>query len=457
MTVVCLTNLGIPTGAASGAEAGAPDRAERVTERVAELGTLLLERAPRVRMEAGTDRGQRPALVWADARGLEARSLAEALLGLLRAGGVAAPRAGIASTPVAAEIAARHPAPPPDSAVIEVPPDEDRAFLAPQPLAVLGPEPDLLALLDGTGLERCGDLAALDQASVEVRFGAGGVALWRLARADDRRLLFGAAPRPLPHASLEWTDYTLHDAERLLFVVNRLVGSVCTALRQLGQGARAFTVSFALVRGQPVEHTFRPSRPSADATAWVRLVRHELERLRLPDGATGIAVRVDAVDAATSVQGDLLDRGFATAREAEAALARVLERDGVLLLPESTRHPLLRRRTRWLEQEAALVWARPQLGPGDTEPALALHLLAEPEPVEVETADRRGFAVPQRYRDAEGWHDLLAASGPDCVSGGRWTEAYAYELYCCVRADGELVQLGRDARRGAWELHGSWR
>ena len=125
-------------------------------------------------------------------------------------------------------------------------------------------------------------------------------------------------------------------------------------------------------------------------------------------------------------------------------MARVLDQGATLVTPTSTRHPLLRRRTRWREQEPALVWARPQIGPGEVEPELLLHLLPEPEPVEVEARDRRGFAAPVRYRDKDGWHELVTASGPDCVSGGRWEgeEAYAWELYCCVRKDGELVHEG---------------
>ncbi|HEU5171188.1 MAG TPA: hypothetical protein VFU46_11655 [Gemmatimonadales bacterium] len=453
MTCVCLSSFATPTGAASAAE----------------LGPLLLERAPRVRVDGRTASiGQpsgyrpsgrpavRPSVIWADARGLHARSLAEALLSIQRGQGCVAPRAGVARAPVAAMVAAHWGDP--AAAIAEVPPGGDRDFLAPLPIAVLDPAPDLLSLLDGTGLERCGDLAALEQQDVEPRFGAEGVALWRLARGDDRRLLFGPAPRPLPSASLEWTDYELRDTERLLFVVNRLAGSVTAALRELGQGARSFTLAFSLARGGTVEHPFHPSHATADQRAWLRLIRHALERARLPDTVSGISLRVDAVFPSGSVQGDLLDRGFATAQEAEAAMARTLDQGATLIAPRNSRHPLLRRRTEWREQESALVWARPQLGPGDVEPALVLHLLPDPAPVLVETTDRRGFAAPVRYRGPDGWHELVAVSGPDCVSGGQWEgEPYAWELYCCVRMDGELVQLGRDARGGGWVLQGNWR
>ncbi len=434
MTCVCLSSFGTPTGAASAAD----------------LAPLLLERAPRVRVA-------HPLIIFADARGLHARTLAEALLSILRGQGCTAPRAGVAITPVAAMVASCFGDP--ASSILEIPPGADRDFLAPFPVAVLDPAPDISSLLDGTGIERCGELAELAREDVEVRFGPEAVALWRLARADDRRLLFGPAPRALPHAALEWTDYELRDTERLLFVINRLAGSVTGSLRELGQGVREFTLTFMLARGGVVEHPFHPSRATADQRTWIRLIRHALERERLPDLVSGIALRVDAVFPSESVQGDLLDRGFATAREAEAAMARVLDQGATLVAPKRNRHPLLRRRSEWVPQESALVWARPQIGPGDVEPELLLHLLLEPEPIEVETVDRRGFTAPVRYRDREGWHELVAASGPDCVSGGRWEgeAAYAWELYCCVRADGELVQLGRDAQGDAWVLHGNWR
>src|SRR4029453_6049809 len=118
----------------------------------------------------------------------------------------------------------------------------DRSWIAPFPVSVLGAEPDLANLLEGTGIESCGDLASLDQAAVELHFGAAGVQLWHLARADDRSLLFGPPQQPLPQSSLRWADYVLRDPERLLFVINRLAGSVTASLRELGQGARTFTL-----------------------------------------------------------------------------------------------------------------------------------------------------------------------------------------------------------------------
>ena len=442
MTFVCLSRLAGPTGAGSAAEADAGARA-------AELAPRLLTSAPRVRAEA---RG----LIWADARGLPARPLMVALL--RERGGCLEPHAGIARTAIAAEVASLFGR----ETIVEIPPGGEREFLSSHDVSVLGPDPALARLLEGTGIEHCGDLARLGQAAVEVRFGPPGVALWRLARADDPRRLFDPTIRPLPDASLEWTDYALRDPERLLFAINGLAGTVCAALRETGQGATAFTLAFALAGGATVEQSFSPSRANASQRTWMRLIRDVLERIRLPDAVVGVFLRVDAAARSEIVQGDILDRGFGTAQVAEEALARILDQGSVVVTPDNSRHPLLARRTRWVEQPPALVWARPQIGPEDTEPALALHLRPEPEPVEVATADRRGFAAPLRYRRREGsgpdgWCELVSASGPDCISGGQWDEPYACELYCCVRRDGAIVLLSRDARGGEWLEVGEWR
>ena len=78
-------------------------------------------------------------------------------------------------------------------------------------------------------MESCGDLARLDLESVEVRLGAEGARLWRLSRADDSRRIFTTVPRSLPSASLDWVDYTLKDPERLVFIINALIGNITTA------------------------------------------------------------------------------------------------------------------------------------------------------------------------------------------------------------------------------------
>ena len=474
MSFVCLWSPTWPTGAAFPAD----------------LAVALLAEAPRIAVgEAGR--------LWADARGLSGSALAETLLHVVRDAGVHDVQAGVAMTAIAAEVAAVYGGVP--SSGFQVPsegrslgtenlepgtwnlepgtpriirPGADRDFLAPHSISVLSPPDDLVPLLAGIGVETCADLARLPAESIEVRLGADGVKLWRLARADDQRWLFHPTRHALPSASIDWVEYTLTDAGRLTFIINALAGSVCDELTTRGERAREISLVFSLASQKPLVHTIRTARPSADRARWMRLVRDTLERLTLPDAVTGIAFRVEGVTGNEGMQGDLFDRGFASAAAVEDSLAQLIDDQGddVLVTPENSRHPLLEARTKWVAEgpvrgprsevrgEKRYPGPRTQdLGPR-TSPTLVLQLLTPPRAIVVTTEQRRDHEIPVRYRDDDRWHDVVEAAGPDRVSGGQWDVTYAREYYRCVREDGLLVWLFRDAARAdtGWYLHGWW-
>jgi hypothetical protein len=443
MSFVCLSTPRWRTDAASAAE----------------LAPALLACVPRVVTDA---RG----LLWADARGLDARAVASELLELVRSRDVEDVRVGVASTPIAAEIAVRG-----DSGLraaqrapadcVFVDPATDAQFIAPHSIELLSPSAKLLPLLDGTGIATCGDLAVLDRESVEVRFGVEGVRLWQLARADDRRPIFTEVPRELPHASIEWTDYTLTDPERLIFIINALAERVTTSLEERGESAREIALVFTLANREESVHRVRFTRPTASRKTWMRQLRAQLERVTLGDAVTGVLLRVDAIAAKRSPQGDLFDRGFASAGATEQALAQLIDDQGeILLTPQRTEHALLERRTRWVAESPAALVERSgsEIGAGHAPilPHLTLQLLPHPEPITVITSERRDHRIPVRYQEGSRWHSLADVAGPDRVSGGHWEETYAREYFRGVREDGVMVWVYRDALDGSWFFHGWW-
>jgi protein ImuB len=387
---------------------------------------------------------------------MSAEPLARDLLQLFHDNGVEKVRAAISLAPVCAEVAARYG----KGALIAVPPGSERDYLARHPVGVLEPSLALSSLLDGIGVESCGDLAKLDLESVEVRFGAEGARLWRFSRADDSRRIFAIMPRALPAASLDWVDYTLKDPERLVFIINALIGNITTELRSRGQGAREMTMIFSLANRESFEHLVRPARSTASHKAWMRLIRTHLERITLPDGVVGITIRVESVTGEVERQGDIFDRGFATASAAEETIAQLLDDQGaVVVTPRNTRHPLIDRRTEWVSQDPSQASARIQLRErvvkATAAPSLTLQLLPEPRRIAVTTKRRRDHQVPLQYRDKQ-WMMIISAAGPDRVSGGQWAEPYAREYFRCVTDDGMMVWLYRDARSDEWYLHGWW-
>ena len=487
MTFVCLWSPHWAT-------AGAP---------LADLAAALLKEAPRVATDA---RG----VIWADARGLPAPRLAWALLERLRTAGAGADggevRAGVSAVPVAAEVAARSgdspvirnsgdpftiggplrnpetrsaqtnriPSRPPiapsssESGITFVEPGHERAFLAPLPIELLQPDVRLHSLLDGVGIRQCGELAALDRGAVEARFGGAGAALWRLSRADDPRLLFSPIPSERPGASMDFIDYAVSNAGRLVFTANALLGSVCETLRSRGERARAMTLAFTLSGGEVARRTLRCARPTAERSIWLRRIQGLLERWVLPDSVTGVGLQVERTEAASATQGDIFDRGFATAGTAAEAVARLVDEHGeMFFVPETEPFPLAERRSRWLAREpeqiteAAIEQDLSTTEPASSglQPCLTLQLLAEPRRVAVRVRSRRDHLIPTQYldlREDREWKALITAAGPDRISGGHWEAPYAREYFRCVTESGTLVWLFRDAVENLWFLHGKW-
>jgi hypothetical protein len=411
------------------------------------LSPSFLKVVPRLSLE-----GERR-LIWADSRSLSPSETAASLLTVLKQCQITGAQVGVSIVPIAAEIAARHPALSSTVTIISL--GDERKFLAPQPVGVLGPSPQLESLFEGVGIEKCADLARLESESVEVRFGAEGVQLWRLSRADDRRMIFRSPARSLPEAALDWVDYALKDPERLIFVINALVDNVCTALSAQGQGAREMTLVFSLANKTSYEHLVRPSRSTSSRKAWMRLIRTHLDTIRLPDAVTGMTLRVEAVTGEVERQGDIFDRGFATARATEETVAQLLDDQGaVIVVPSNTRHPLLEKRTSWLTQEPAHAARTHMVRESGAEPRFTLQLLQTPRVISVKTAKRRDHDLPVRYRDGDRWVTIESAAGPDRVSGGQWEEPYAREYFRCVTGEGTLVWIFLE--KGEWYLQGWW-
>ena len=413
-----------------------------VADSLADLSPALLTVAPRVVTEE-----RRGGVVWVDARGLDAEHIARSALEVLRGLGLSNVHAGIGRVAVVAEIravtkigncglptaagcgcelraAAITGRPIPDShppAHRGHPPIPDCPVPSPQspvpctkslgglPISILEPDPALAVLLDGIGVETCGELAALAGESVEVRLGADGVRLWKLARGEDDRLIFTPIPRALPHASLEWSEYALTDTERLLFSVNALLGTVCEKLLDRGSLAREMTLELRLASGNMLTQGVRAGRATASRKTWLRLARTVLERMVLPAGVVGLTLYAAAVVTDEGHQGDLFDRGFATAAATEAALASLAEEQGdVVVVPENTQHPLVERRTKWVGGTRESAGARDERADGNRE-----------------SKDNRERGTGNRERKRTAQRPNAGASGPRlAVSSGQPTESH---------------------------------
>ena len=348
--------------------------------------------------------------------------------------------------------------------VVVVEKGEEAAWQGALPISALVGDEKLRTLLEGVGLGTVASLAALDREALEVRFGPAVVDLWRLARADDGRILFRRVPKDRPCGSIDFVDYVLTDPARLLFTVNALLGPLCEGLVARGEHARALRLVLPLADGTEWDRVLRPARPTASRDTWLRMLRDLLDRLTVPDAVAGMRLEVGRTEPAAVRQGDLFDRGFATAAAVEAAVARLAEHQAAPLAPRTDAHPLLERRGAWTPVAPDRIAtptspSSPTSGGGGEGggSGLTLQLLPAPRRLSVETVRRRDHEVPVRLRDGGGWREIAHAAGPDRISGGQWDAApYAREYFRCVTDEGVPLWIYRDAREEGWWLHGWW-
>lgn len=360
-----------------------------------------------------------------------------------------------------------------------VPPGGDAAFLARAPLALLPLDAELRAELAALGFTRAGELAALAPADVEARFGAAGLAAWRLARGDDRRRPQlarapepheAAADLPVPADTLEPVRFLLRGLlDRLVAEVARAGRAVAAVELVLETDGRADGATdgreggSAVTQAPPARADLPPSsrppavppgpvvlaarlpRPLARTAPLLEHLQSLLERAALPGPVLALRVRLTELAAPAGEQGDLLQLGWRDPSAAAAAFARLRAALGAdaVVRPVARDAHAPERRGAWLPADDATPAAAARVPPAAVAAAgtAAFRLLRTPEP-----ADHDPLAASFVWRGRR-WA-IDDATGPERLSGDWWGEPYARDYW---RWDAEGVEfLAFRVGKGWW-------
>lgn len=184
------------------------------------------------------------------------------------------------------------------------------AALAPLPLAVLDWDERTTATLNALGLATIGDVLTLPRAAFARRFGT--------AWLDDLDRALGAQPDPQPpFAPPEFFDARIElpadviDTEQLLFPAHRLLRSLEGFLRGRGAGTTelVFTARHNPRRARPLAPTriaLQLAAPERDAARLAKLAAERLTRVRLPEPAITLALRVERLAPFAATNASLL-------------------------------------------------------------------------------------------------------------------------------------------------------
>ena len=434
---------------------------ERIARAALEVTTALLAASPRVAWNGThgrTDaRTHGEGVWWVDAAGLgNETKLADRLLAIVSGLGFGPPRAGIASSAIAAYAATyggRTDARTRGRTGVRpriVPPGGDAAYLAPFPVTLLDLDDELAETLCGLGLTTLGQLAALEADEVDARFGPEGLAAHRRARGLDARGPSTPRDDAIPVVEVELGG-PVATAEPLLFVLRGALTTLGDALRTKGLAARELGLALQLDDGSTAERAVRPARPTSHADVLFDHCRAALENWQLPEPATGLLLRAALTVPAAGEQGDLLAPRWADPAALAAAFDRIRGSEGsdAVAVPEARDAHLPADQGSWTHGGTD---ARTH---GDTKPSTAdlqtaLRLLGAPVPVHVRLG-RDGLAA---FKHDDRWHDITGWSGPERLAPRWWLGAGAARDYYAARtADGALWLLFR-AAQGQWFLEG---
>lgn len=352
------------------------------------------------------------------------------------------------------------------------------AALGVLPLAALDLPAGIHDRLAALGLRQVGELARLPPEALAHRFGAPGLAAWRLAHGEDPSPLVPYVPRRLPEEQLE-LEVPVDSAEPLLFGARRLCDRLAARLAGRGLGATRLVLLLALdgardaVREERLEIAL--AAPSITASSWVLVLRERLGALRLSAAVRAMVLTVAEAATAPVEQLALGDRPEQLLA-LESVLARLGARlgEGALLAaqpvdnykPESAYRArsfaARRRRRAGVGREGASVAkdARRKAGrdvdaTATVEGPPASHarptrLLPRPQPLVALGEGGRLTALRVGGRTLR----VLALSPPERLAGEWWGDPFDRDYYRArIEGLGECW-IFRDAGGGRLWLHG---
>ncbi|MEP6892347.1 MAG: DNA polymerase Y family protein [Gaiellaceae bacterium] len=200
------------------------------------------------------------------------------------------PRAGAAGRRFAALAAASIARP---GQVLIVEGKDERDFLAPLPLSLLPLPGDRYAELEGLGVRKLGELAALPSGAVAERLGPDGRSAWHLARGGERRRVRGRTPTAELAEALTFPEAVGNE-----LTLRRAFGSLLDRLlarpERAGRPFRKVALSARLVGGG----SWRRTVTLRDATADRGRLRAALGPKLLEIPAPVVELRLEAVQLA---------------------------------------------------------------------------------------------------------------------------------------------------------------
>ncbi len=171
----------------------------------------------------------------------------------------------------------------------------ERAFVAPLPLRLLGLDGDTIGRLELLGVRTLGELAALPHGPFVRRFGSLA-ARWHAhaCGGDDEPLVPRARLVAIDHAL--YGEGTAEREDQLLFALRTLVARVAEDVAFLGKRCGALRFELECEDGETHALETTLAQPTAQGTTMFDLLRARLEGVVLQSPVTGLRLRAERLE-----------------------------------------------------------------------------------------------------------------------------------------------------------------
>jgi len=326
---------------------------------------------------------------------------------------------------------------------------KEASTLAPLPLSVLNPSPEIASTFSLWGIHTVGRLAALPEKSLIARIGQEGRRLVQMAHGNLPHLF-----RPIEQSfTLEERMELESPAElltTLLFVINVMLEQLTIRALAHFLALAAVTVTLTLEDGTQHVRTVRPALPTNDRQLWIKLLHLDLEAH--PPRTAILSLAVSAEPGKTGkVQLGLFSPSLPEAARLDVTLARVSS-----IVGENNVGRIELNDTHQPDSFRLAPFSVPQIAaPKNTvHPApVAMRQFRPPERISVTVSDRK----PVSFSFREKRYAAEQAYGPWLIGGDWWNpELWGFEQWDLIaRArDGELLYccLIFDLARNCWQM-----
>lgn len=328
-----------------------------------------------------------------------------------------------------------------------LPHNDEGKFLAPLPVTLLEPSPELLETLTCWGIRRFGELGALPPLGIAERLGPEGLRMRTLARGEAERKL-RTIDDPLRFEDEIDLEYPVALLEPLAFLLARLINGLATALAARTLATDEVRLRLRLEDRTTHERTLRLPVPSLDTKAFLKLMQLDLEAHLPPAPVVHLWMGVKPVKPQTSQSG-LFIPAVPEPVKLELTLARIRaivgrDRVGVPRLDDTHRPDAFH----W---KNGLPGTEIQHSARQIQPRLALRVFRPPRAATVAlSSGQPGFVHASNIRGK-----VVEFAGPWRTSGDWWTaDAWQRDEWDVALSDGALYLLS--CTPYGWFVDGSY-